>query len=176
MKNKKLLWFLLPIFIAGLFYFIAHTFNSPLVTRQIQQNTFTQINTSSSTNTMKIVSVEPYNTGQYCNAPSCTELGANNVKILLKGPVVVTGTYSYINSESGFSGYCMEGFDRGFLGTLPFELSNQEVKIFCFVNKTFAEEKLGKEKKTVTVVIDNFEFISYPSEVMHGADLVEVKF
>lgn len=176
MKNKKYSWLLIPAFIAIFFYFSSHATKSTLVIRQTKPIISTQTSTSSSTNTMKITNIEPFNSGQYCKDTSCMELGARNIKVLLKGPVVVKGVFSYVNSEIGFEGFCMKEFDRVFLGTLPYELSNQEVRMFCFRNGVFTEKKLGKERRMVSVTIDNFEFNSYPAEVMNWADLVDVKF
>lgn len=177
MKRKKWLWLMIVVPIgASFFYYYNHTSTPSAVTPQIKQRIPTQTSTASSTNTMKITSVEPFKFGESCKDITCPELGARNSKIFLKGPVVVTGTYSYINSAIGFAGFCMEEFDRGFLGSLPYDLSNQHIRMFCFRNATFADNKLGKERKTVSVTIDNFELNSYPSEVMNWADLVDVKF
>ena len=127
-------------------------------------------------NEMKIISIQPFNSGQYSKEPSLMETGPQNVKILLKGPVTVTGTYFEENNESGFSGYCMNNFNSEFLGKLPYDISNTKVKIFCFRNADFAHERLGTSTKKITVLIDNFEINFYPSEVVDWADLVDVKF
>ena len=126
------------------------------------------------TNEMKIISTQPFNSGQYSADTSLTKIGHNNVKILLKGRAIITGTYTYERNESGFSGYCMSNFNSNFLGKLPYDISNEEVKIFCFRNESFAYEKLGTSTKKITITIDNFEFNSYPAEVMNWADLVDI--
>lgn len=126
-------------------------------------------------NEMKVTNVLPFNSGQYSNDSSLKEIGADNIKILLKRQVTVTGKYTYESNGLGFSGYCMSDFDNGFLGKLPYGISNENIKIFCFRNEDFAYEKLGTSTKQITIIIDNFEFNSYPSEVMNWADLINLK-
>lgn len=126
-------------------------------------------------NEMKVANIQPFNSGQYSNDSSLKEVGVDNIKILLKGQVTVTGKYTYESNGLGFSGYCMSDFNNGFLGKLPYGISNENIKIFCFRNEDFAYEKLGTSTKQITVIIDNFEFNSYPSEVMNWADLINVK-
>ncbi len=126
--------------------------------------------------TMRIVSVQPFNSGQYSTDPSLTQIGPNNIKILFKGPVTIMGNYFFEANESGFVGYCMKDFDISFLGVLPYGISPEEVQVFCFRNADIVEKKLGKQSKEIAVTIDNFELKSYPAEVMNWADFVDVKF
>lgn len=126
--------------------------------------------------TMRVVTSVPFNMGQYSRDPSLMKIGQDNIKVSLKGPVEVTGNYFFEATESGFSGYCMKDFDVSFLGTLPYSISPEKVKIFCFRNEDAANQKLGKDSKKITVTIDNFELNSYSAEVMNWADLIDVKF
>lgn len=178
MKNKKYLMPLVLLLVIISIFYLRDYLNKSVPNNGLkQQNLQTfQPDNASSTNKMEVIHAEPFNSGQYSKVPSLTEIGPNNVKILLRGPVVVTGEYSFINSEIGFSGYCMKDFNQEFLGTLPYGLSNKDIKIFCFKNGNLADSKLGRDTKRVSVIINNFELNSYPAEVMNWADLVEVKF
>ena len=127
--------------------------------------------------TMKVVSVNPFNSEQYASDSESIKIGPNNAKVILKGPILVTGTYHFINSGVGFSGYCMSNFDVASLSRLPSlpGVSHGDAGYtFCFRNEDFAKQKLGEKSRIVTVKIDNYELNSYPSEVIDWADLVGV--
>jgi hypothetical protein len=126
--------------------------------------------------TMRVMSAQPFNSGQYSSDSSLKEMGSDNIKVLFKGPATLTGNFFFEASESGFAGYCMKDFDISFLGTLPYEISPEKIKVFCFRNTEEVDQKLGKEAKKITVTIDNFELNSYPAEVMNWADFVDVRF
>lgn len=125
---------------------------------------------------MTVVSVSPFNSGQYSSDPEVMKIGPHNVKLKLQGQIEVTGTYGYINSEMGFSGYCMSKFDTAALSLLPhLSEGNKESQIFfCFRNEDFVKNKLGEKERIVRVKIDNYELNSYPAEVTDWADLIEV--
>lgn len=130
---------------------------------------------------MTVVSVAPFNTGQYSTDPKMTQLGPQNAKIILKGPIEITGMYSTEQPDMGGStGPCMSVSDAASLARLPV-LPGNGVRpdipsySFCFRNQKAAEQQLGKESRTVTVAIDNFELNAYPAEVMSWADLVDVQ-
>jgi hypothetical protein len=129
---------------------------------------------------MTVMGVEPFNSGQYSKDPAMMKLGPKNAKIILKGPIVVTGTYELVISEIGFSGYCMTGFDEISISQIPSLLKEGKPKasLFCFRDKDekFITSKLGdgKQSHQVTIKIDNYELNSYPSEVTDRSDLVEV--
>ncbi|MEY2641066.1 MAG: hypothetical protein RL150_459 [Candidatus Parcubacteria bacterium] len=105
---------------------------------------------------------------------------SQNVRIFLKGPIQVTGTYGYVQTEEGFHGYCMSDFTNDSLALLPYlPLIQKEVvprSWFCFRNEdeSVVVNALGKEERIITVLIDNYELISYPTTVVDRADLVEV--
>lgn len=125
---------------------------------------------------MIVTEVSPFNSGQYSTHPEMMKFGPQNAKVILRGPIVVTGTYGLVDSAIGFSGYCMSKFDSVSLTQLPY-LPVKDSKpsiIFCFRNGKFAQQKLGEAERTISVKIDNYELNSYPSEVMDYADLVEV--
>jgi hypothetical protein len=126
--------------------------------------------------TMKVVSVQPFSSGQDSTDPSLKEIDKNNIKVVFKGPAQVTGNYFFEAGESGFAGYCMKDFNISFLGTLPYGIPSEKAAVFCFRNEDIANQKLGKEAKKITATIDNFELNSYPTEVMNWADLLDVKF
>ena len=125
------------------------------------------------------MSINPFNTGQYTSAPSLMTLTPDNAKINLNGVITVTGMYHYLETEEGFNGYCMFGFDKNSYLQLPF-LSTDDIKsfpiVFCFRNEDFVKKELGdnQEPIKVTVKINNFEINRYPAEVIDRADLIEV--
>lgn len=125
---------------------------------------------------MTVVDIAPFNSGQYSNDPENIKIGPHNVKLLLKGPILVTGTYRFVNSAIGSSGYCMSDFDIASLSRLPYLPidNNKPAVLFCFRNVDFVKSKLGEKSAVVTVKIDNYEINSYPTEVVDEADLIEV--
>lgn len=116
---------------------------------------------------MTVQSIEPFNSGQFSS--SYTELAVDNYKLILKGPLEISGTYTFVNSEIGFSGYCMQDFTEPTLAGPPLNS-----KMFCFRNEEFAEKMLGRDSRKVSVVIDRYEHNQYPSEVINWADLVSI--
>lgn len=129
---------------------------------------------------MTVVSVAPFNTGQYSPNPKSMQLGPQNAKIMLKGPIKITGTYSAVHSGIGFDGYCLSVSDAASLARLPVIPVNGvrpdiQVYSFCFRNGEVVRQQLGEESRTVTVTIDNFELNAYPAEVMSWADLVKIQ-
>lgn len=122
---------------------------------------------------MTVVSVAPFNTGQYSSDPKMMQLGPQNIRVNLKGPIEVTGAYSTVHSGIGFDGYCMSVSDAASLSRLPV-LPAGVRSYFCFRNGETAQQKLGKQSRTVTVMIDNYQLNSYPSEVVDWADLISV--
>ncbi|MEK7128791.1 MAG: hypothetical protein AAB858_00370 [Patescibacteria group bacterium] len=127
---------------------------------------------------MKVVSVAPFNSGQYSTDPKMMKIGPRNIRITLQGPIEITGAYSAAHSEIGFDGYCMFVSDAASLArlpALPVRGGPPDIRsYFCFRNAETARQKLGEESRTVTVEIDNYELKSYPAEVVDWADLVEV--
>ncbi len=127
---------------------------------------------------MTVVSVKPFNTGQYSPDPKMMSLGSQNIQANLKGPIEVTGVYSAVHSGIGFDGYCMSVSDAASLARLPaLPVSGGAPAVrpyFCFRNVEVAQQKLGEESRTVTVTIDNYQLNSYPSEVVDWADLISV--
>ena len=127
---------------------------------------------------MTVVSVKPFNTGQYSPDPKMMQLGPQNIQANLKGPIEVTGAYSAVHSGIGFDGYCMSVSDAASLARLPaLPVSGGAPAprpYFCFRNSEAAQEKLGEQSRTVTVTIDNYQLNSYPSEVVDWADLISV--
>ena len=124
---------------------------------------------------MTVVSVAPFNTGQYSQVAEFTRLSPENVTVLLSGPIKVQGTYQYVDLEIGFQGYCMFDFDAASLALLPALPGSTPTPRFCFRNATIAERELGKTKRPVTVLIDHYELNAYPTEVTDFADLIEVE-
>ena len=119
---------------------------------------------------MAVLSINPYNS-------SFGPISKNNVKIVLHGPITVTGRYEYLVSEGyGTIGPCMSDFDMDSLQKLPWIGSeeDQSKQWFCFSNEDQALRDLGKSSKLVTVSIDNYVLKSYPSEVIDTAELVRV--
>lgn len=128
---------------------------------------------------MTVVSVAPFNTGQYSTDPKMMQLGPQNAKVILRGPIEIMGTYSAINDPIGFNGYCMSVSDTASLARLPVLPVNgvrPDVSsyFFCFRNGETARQQLGEESRTITATIDNFELNAYPAEVMTWADLINV--
>lgn len=113
----------------------------------------------------------PYNS-------SYSEMSPSNIKMLLKGPVEITGVYEYYESEIGFEGYCMKEFSPETKLVLPYvPVTGEEEKavwMFCFRNEAEVSAELGKTKQTVTLLIDNYELNAYPSEIIDRADFVGV--
>ncbi|MEK7568247.1 MAG: hypothetical protein AAB498_01290 [Patescibacteria group bacterium] len=127
---------------------------------------------------MKVVSVAPFNSGQYSTDPKMMKIGPRNIRITLQGPIEITGAYSAVHSEIGFDGYCMLVSDvvsLARLPVLPVRGGPPDIRsYFCFRNAGRARQKLGEESRTVTVKIDNYELRAYPAEVVDWVDLVEV--
>jgi hypothetical protein len=120
------------------------------------------------------IAINPKDSGT--NNPELMNIGPNNIRVLLKGPIDVTGTYKQVHSGIGFDGDCMTNFDAASLARLP-SLPGESYApqgMFCFRNTDFVEKNLGTKSHLVTVKIDNYELVSYPSEVMDYADLVAV--
>ncbi len=120
------------------------------------------------------MAINPKDSGT--NDPELMKIGPNNVRVVLKGPIEVTGEYQQIHSGIGFDGDCIKGFDSVSLSRLP-SLPGESYapqRLFCFRNTDFVEKNLGTKSHQVTVMIDNYELVSYPSEVMDYADLVKV--
>lgn len=122
---------------------------------------------------MTVVSVAPFNTGQFSSAPDLMQLGPENISIVLKGPIEITGEAGPVHSAIGFDGYCMSVTDPISLSRMP-RLDGTARTNFCFRHPEVVEQMLGHESKTVTVKIDNYELESYPSEVLDWADLVSL--
>lgn len=120
---------------------------------------------------MTLAEYGPYN-------PDYSEINSNNVKMLLKGPLEVTGTFEYVVHEIGFEGYCMNDFSEESIARLPYvpasDGSSEPRTWFCFRNEDEVFKKLGKDQKVVTVLIDNYELKAFPSEVIDRADLISV--
>ena len=126
---------------------------------------------------MTVISVAPFNTGQYSQDPSLMTLGSTNAHVVLKGPIEITGMYSgYFSSPIGFDGYCMNSFDAASLSKLPTLPGNPEApqRSFCFSNTDYVKKELGEKASRVTILIDNYELNSYPAEVIDNAQLVSV--
>lgn len=123
---------------------------------------------------MTVVSVKPFNTGQYSPDPKMMQLGPQNIQANLKDPIEVTGAYSAVHSGIGFDGYCMSVSDTASLARLPALPGGPSRPYFCFHNSETAKQKLGETSRTVTVTIDNYQLNSYPSEVVDWADLISV--
>ena len=124
---------------------------------------------------MTVVHVEPFNTGQYSQSQASTELGPENVRLLLTGPISITGTYSFVDSAIGFTGYCMTNFDAVSLSRLPTlpGTAPAPLRSLCFRNVDFVKQKLGTQNRRITAVVDNYELNAYPSEMVDYADLIE---
>lgn len=128
---------------------------------------------------MTVVSVKPFNTGQYSTDPRSMIIGPRNVQITLKGPIEVMGAYSAVHSGIGFDGYCMSSIsDVASLSRMPvFPVRGGPPDIrsyFCFRNSEMAQKILGEKSRTITVAIDNYQLNSYPAEVVDWADLIDV--
>lgn len=127
---------------------------------------------------MTVVSVKPFNTGQYSSDPKMMLLGPQNIQTDLKGPIEVTGVYSVVHSGIGFDGYCMSVSDAKSLARLPaLPVSGGAPAVrphFCFRNEETVRQKLGETSRIATVTIDNYQLNSYPSEVVDWADLISV--
>lgn len=122
---------------------------------------------------MTVVSVKPFNTGQYSPDPKMMQLGPQNIQANLKGAIEVTGAYSAVHSGIGFDGYCMSVSDAASLSRLPV-LPAGVRSYFCFRNGETAQQKLGEKSRTITVMVENYQLNSYPAEVVDWADLISV--
>lgn len=125
---------------------------------------------------MTVISAEPFNSGQYSTDPASTVMGPRNIKVVLRGPIEVTGTSALVHSPIGFDGDCMSEFDSESLSRLP-TLPGEPpppYRIFCFRDAASVEKILGTETRRVTVLIDTYELNSYPAEVMDYADLAGI--
>lgn len=122
---------------------------------------------------MTVVSVAPFNTGQFSTAPDMMQIGPENISIVLRGPIEITGEVGPVHSAIGFDGYCMSVTDPASLARMP-TLAGIPRSGFCFRHPEAVEKILGDKIQTVVVKIDTYEVESYPSEVLDWADLVLV--
>jgi hypothetical protein len=148
-----------------------------IITHMTNDATYDLVSVGDTLGAMKVVRVAPFNSGQYSSDPKMTKIGPENIRIILHGPIEVTGTYKAVHSEIGFDAYCMSVSDHDSLSRLPplpVRAGAPNMRgYFCFRNTDFVQKKLGEETRTVTVTIDNYELNSYPSEVVDYADLVQ---
>lgn len=120
--------------------------------------------------------LEQISDNPHLSNPETLPFGPKNVKLLLQGPIEVTGTYRAVHSGIGFDGYCMSDFDVVSLARLP-SLPGETTPSswqFCFRNEQAVRGELGETAHVVTVKIDNYVLSRYPSEVIDWADLIEV--
>ena len=123
---------------------------------------------------MKIVKIEPY------SKESEIPFGPNNIKVLLKGPITVSGEYDPAEPSPDIPWWenCVGIFklDKASVSLLP-QLpwfKSEGLNGVCFNNQDFAKSILGEKKKMVTIKIDNYELNDYPSNVQNVVDFVEV--
>ena len=125
---------------------------------------------------MTVVSAAPLNP-EYPKGRMGVEVTPDNAHIVLKGPIEVTGKYTgHYESAMGYDGYCMSDFDAESLTRLPTLPNAAPVPYpwFCFSNSEVARRQLGEKEAQVTIIIDNYDLKSYPSEVIDTADFVSV--
>ncbi len=131
---------------------------------------------------MVVVELTPFYVTEYSDDIAIREIKPNDIKVRLQNPILVTGEYEHISDAIGFDGYCMSQFDDTTLARLPYvsvyypmvEVYGEPSGRFCFRNQEFAVSELGEVKKIVTVVIDNYELNSYPTETVDWVDLIRV--
>lgn len=116
---------------------------------------------------MEVVSVEK------ASDQAGQELSDNNVSVVFKGEVAVSGTY--VERTGLQEGACLENLDDASRNKLP-RVEDDERSNFCFSNGDEAETRLeGNQDQQVTVVVDDYNYVYYPSEVTNTARLVEVE-
>lgn len=101
------------------------------------------------------------------------ELSDDNVSVVFKGEVTVSGTY--VERTGLQEGVCMENLDDTSRNQLP-RVEGDERRNFCFSNEDEAGAQLGgSEGQQVTVAVDDYNYVHYPSEVTNTARLVGVE-
>ena len=118
--------------------------------------------------TMNITSMKPFG-GK--NEP----IDNTNCSVSFSGMATVFGTYEPVENLSmiPLASFTLDEASMKMLPALAddkynfnwFELNNPDAEVIA---------KLGKVKKTATIVIKNYTLVRYPSEVSSTADLVDV--
>lgn len=121
---------------------------------------------------MEAVSIERANES-FADQTDKQELSDDNVSVVFKGEVTVSGTY--VKRTGILEGPCLEKLDDTSRSKLP-RVEDDKRRNFCFSNEDEAEAQLtGNEGQQVTVAVDDYTYLSYPSEGTNTARLVEVE-
>lgn len=124
---------------------------------------------------MVVVSVKPVR-------ENMTQLPASeNIIIHFQGAVEITGKYAYYDDNAYFGAMvCFSKLDRQSLNKMPIltavEASESAISEFCFDNQDYAETLFAPKGSSgdATIIIDNYVFISYPTEGWNSAKLIKV--
>lgn len=100
-----------------------------------------------------------------------------NVAISFSGETELTGTYNYYDDDVAFlyDSVCFD-VDEDSYSKMPRMVENDRDPWFCFYDQGKAKEAFGPKGSSgkATIIIDDYAFISYPSEGSDGARLVKV--
>lgn len=115
---------------------------------------------------MTITSVEPFK--------ATRELSYENAKVEFSGETIITGEYYYNNM---FKDPCISNIDEDSNLKLPKIDKDTRSTSFCFSDDEWADLAFSSREDGVkiTVAIDNYTIISYPSEVVNKAKFVIIK-
>ena len=177
MKKIILILVVAVVLVGGYFYINNSTQSNKVITEDSNENnakkTIDTIEVGDKIGEMTVTKVGPFNV-----EVSNQDIDFQNSKIVLKGPIIISGTSKVISSEEGFSAYCFNNFDMASIKKLPLLSEDKpETYSFCLRSEQMAQQKieLGDGEKKVTVQIDNFEIRKYPGVLVeYVADLVKV--
>ena len=105
-------------------------------------------------------------------------IAKNNVRVVFEGQTMITGKYIDTANDPGAFGpttcfYPDAKSDAAMPHVVDDEMSNQW---FCFKDMALAQLKFGPGNtwEKITIVIKNYTYVRYPSDMASSADLVMV--
>ncbi len=120
---------------------------------------------------MTINSVEPFSTRE-----DLLPINTFNAIVEFSGEAELTGTYHHYPAGTFIGGgelTCFDQLDETSISKLP-RIDGKTLTWFCFRNLDLANDSFDAETGETTIIIDNFQINSFPSEVWNLADLLEV--
>lgn len=173
----------------GWYYLIGSGKNNAVVTIKTDETANPQVIESNIFDVMKakigdvvvnmtIKAITPFSVN--ITPPKSFPLTADNAKVEFSGQTQISGTYQYYGndeqSEMLTDIVCFDGLDNSSKSQLPQIQGDRREPWFCFSNQDLAKElfipkgAVGK----ATIIIDQYEINSYPSEVFNTATLIKV--
>ncbi|MDP2812472.1 MAG: hypothetical protein Q8O32_02150 [bacterium] len=116
---------------------------------------------------MTIKKINPFNS-------SFSSLTVDNAKVVFSGRATISGKYLYNDMLGQF---CIDNIDANSQIYLPKINGDTRSASFCFSNKEEANSSLKtyQDSDSMTVIMDDYTIISYPSEVVNMAKFISVQ-